>query len=197
MLPTAVIAGAAKQSFTISGGCFVAKNTLATTSLFNLPLTITKTATFNPHWRYFRICHQTEISPQMPVYCSCSNMPVKVGLLIPPSSIPQIAGTPKYRQVANDSPVFISVPLVDLSPTSAADYTVFGALDRDDQLTSFIDLCAQYPHIRYIQRYGNLCFFHLLNSALHSPFSCYFTPRCGGTTVTPNEPNLFDVESRL
>jgi hypothetical protein len=49
------------------------------------------------------------------------------------------------------------MPLTDLSPTSTAESPFFGALYGDNQLANFVDLCAQYPHIRNVQRYSNLC----------------------------------------
>jgi hypothetical protein len=64
-----------------------------------------------------------------------------------------MARLPEDRQVADDCPIIIPMSLFDLSPTLAADRPFFGALDRDDLLTNFVDFCAQYPHIGHIQRY--------------------------------------------
>jgi uncharacterized protein len=77
--------------------------------------------------------------------------------LVAPGSIAQIARPPEDRQVTDDRPFIIPMSLFDLSPTLAADRPFFAALDGDDQLANFVDFCAQYPHIGYIQRYRDLC----------------------------------------
>jgi prevent-host-death family protein len=84
------------------------------------------------------------------------------------------------------------MPLADHSPTLTADRAFFGALNGDDQLASFVDFCAQYPHIGNIHRNRNLCPFHLAYSPVESLFSLIYPPDVGGTTAIPNEPKPVD-----
>jgi hypothetical protein len=62
--------------------------------------------------------------------------------------------------VPDDRPFIIPVPFTDLSPALTAEGPFFAALNSDDQLANFVDFCAQYPHIGYIQWYRCSCSFH-------------------------------------
>src|SRR3990172_3863968 len=67
--------------------------------------------------------------------------------LVSPGAIPQVARPPKDRQVANDCPFIIPMPITDLSSTLTADGPFSGALYSDDQFANFVDFSLQYPYI--------------------------------------------------
>jgi hypothetical protein len=153
--------------------------------------TITCHPFFDPHIFYARV-HQLQqqviilpltlwtiaLSPIQPL--GWRWMILTLHTLVAPQTIAQVARSPEDWQVTDDRPLIIPLPLANLSPTPAAVCAFFRALDGDDQIAYFVDLCAQYPYMGYVQRYRYLCSFQL----------SILPPLMGGTTATPNEPKI-------